>query len=75
MPLCISSLLEESTEETEKSMNFIAKQFTTVGKCDKKPEEVLEMNEKKAATKQQKEDEDIALGSDGRRVSFSLEIT
>lgn len=56
-------------------MNFIAKQFTTVGKCDKKPEEVLEMNEKKAATKQQKEDEDIALGSDGRRVSFSLEIT
>lgn len=77
LPLCISSLLEESVEETEEPLNFVAKQFITVGTYDKKQDSVMGMDEGESlsnkdeeAEKQGKEDdENIALGDDGGEVS------
>lgn len=65
-------------DETEEPLNIVAKQFVTVGECDKK-QEVMEIDKRKRLFNQgeeaagKKDDEDIALGDDDRGVSFFLE--
>ncbi|EJW72443.1 hypothetical protein WUBG_16649 [Wuchereria bancrofti] len=74
LPLCISSLLEKSMEETEEPMNFDAKEFVTVATCDKNQKAIIGVDEGESLSRkdevekyQKKDDEDTAYNDDDER--------